>query len=368
MFSKGLLTFLLLLFSGVCSANQEGAEEFPEIFSELDPPFMTDKRFESSCGLEGELVDNGIANMMSSNSSIGKHYFFFSIDQYIKEKDKKKEYRFYQSKDFSGTPSYVLDHDGLKNGEKTICKWRMKYDEKYLYANNLQDCFGKDSYQSTRSILSHTSDEGGKGAIFLCTIMNVESYSFDEGKFTYQIKINDQNYYLDTKDMPELQNGERFYSYEKRFDYKQSRRISEIDELIKIFSKYRTSDHYKKLVSCFFKKDKTCLKECWTNDFYEEVASAGYDHICKNNKTTSSEGPSCDDYKKFDDKISNIGFNYLKKIIEDITYLRTEDFSIIGDRIYYRIPKPHTDMNEPEIIIQLDDKLMLLSLEDGLIC
>lgn len=353
------------------SQSSEPFNELPQLFSRVERPYFLDEAFRYSCGSEGGLLTNKVANNLQDHASVGDHFFFFSLKQYIKDKNKKNEYRFYTTKDFSGVPAYVLDENGLKQNGDLICSWSSNYNEEHLYANYLLGCFGGEPHHVSKGLLKVITDHRwGNFAIHLCSVMGVESYEVVDGKYYLQVMINDKKYYLDTRDMPELADGSKFYSSEKRFNWEMKRRIADSDKLIKMFTKYRSSEHYKNLIDCFAKKDKECIAKSWRKDFFEEVASSGYKAICNNNnKNTSSEGPDCGDYKAFADKITNVSSYYLKNIIEDITFLRIQNFYFLNGFLYYKDPEPHAEMNELAIGVDLqDNSLLLKSFDDGYTC
>lgn len=345
-----------------------GSGVFPQLFELTSIPLLKDHKFKHSCGNP----------LSSSRRDVGgqvNNYFFFSLTHYLVDENKKQEYRFFENKDFIGEPAYILNKEGLKQRDKIICSWGMGYDEQLLYENSLANC----TYHVTPYTFSnivyflYDYDVNDKFHYYgdLCSVVKVSDYLIEGNSYYYQVSINNELFYLDTSDMPDLANGKKFYSYDKRLNYSLEQRTSEIENLIKIFSDYRSSSHYSKIKTCFINKDVDCVSNVWSSEFFESVATAGYDHICDNNKGCEVKGiPLCGkDFKDFRVEINSVIFSIIKDVLEDITFMRTDNYHVRDKKIFYRVPNPHREMRDPEIILKLDgNEFKLIYYDDGLSC
>lgn len=360
-FSLVALSYSFLLFSSTKD------ERFPQLFGDVTIPLVKEGMFESSCQYFSDASEESLFAGKIDN------YFFFSLSQHLLDKNKKHEFRFYSTKVFSGKPAYVLDKEGLKRGDNVICTWKKPYDEKYLYSNYLTECTVHIKGQQFANVVHLFWDYKGDQNAYddTCSVVRVSDYHVEGGQYYYKTDIYSESFYLDTTDMPDLANGKSFYSTEKRLKYVLDQRATEIETLQMHFKKFRASSHYTKIVSCFRSKDADCLSNIWGNQFYTQVATAGVDKICENREGKETEKiPQCGkDFKEFRSEIDSVIYLILKDIIEDITFMRTENYYIKNKKIYYRIPRPHRQMFDPVMEISVDeDGLRLVSFNDGQIC
>lgn len=355
---------LIFLFSSLSFASDISVPSI--VTRSSDSPFLMDKKFAGSCGSEGQILPNDVANKISSGG--GEDYFFFSLTQYLSDiKKQKAEYRFFKEKKLTGKPDFILNETGFIQNGKNICKWRLKYEESHLYANNLEKCFQHGNYGDSDVPVVFQSIGSPQGAIEVCSILRVYRYTVENGKYSYQVQINGEPYYLDVANMPKLQNGESFYSGEKLALQEYKNDSERAHRVARAFVNIKDTPAFQELFKCVVNKDTSCLDNYWTKEFYESVLEAGYDPICTRVKDPSKETPVCG--KDHDIRIREIIYSHLVTIVDDINKMNTENYISDGFNISYKVKNTHARMEEAFIHFKvIDGKIYLESFVDGLTC
>lgn len=266
------------------STTSKGAEEKkePTTYEDQDPsniPLYTESvpklpynPFPGGCAMEGTGIEL---------SKLSDQFIPFSLNEYIKEKKLEAQFRFFKTSDFKGQPAYFLNEKGLHKAGKLVCPWEIPYEEETKYKNRLSGC----GY----SFLTLANDaQNGIEMGRNCIVMEVDSYTISANdEYQYKFKINDEAYFLDVSNMPDLKNG-KYLSSELSRAKKMSSIVYRNAELIK---ELHQNPSFQKLTKCFERKDFNCVDEFiqikFTNQIMREY------EIC----STSGETVPCTDTK-----------------------------------------------------------------------
>lgn len=328
-------------------------------------PFIQKGEFPGSCGTEGSELSNSDANTLPYKSSVGKHYFFFSLSTLGKG---VQALNFYKDKNLSGAPVYSLGSEGLLENGKNICKWHTSYSENKIFANYLPACIDK-----KHQFLGYASVENSRSWIKLCAVINVEEYEIDpEGKYSYKIQIGVGTYYLDVSKMPGLQSGKSFLSQDKRAQIEIENESNRLQRNAQYFTKIRDSEGFKKFHECFLSKRTSCMENYLPKNFLESVATAGDDKIClMDDSPESKKGLKCNE--SYDAKIREAAYGYVAEFIKAVMLLKYEKATFVdepkGFRLEYETEKPHTKMFQGVFEVEfIDGGVRFSFLSDGTTC
>lgn len=364
---------LVLFFLLITISNIKAAENFsklvPDILQKTEAVFSMDGKFSGSCGGEGVKLDNMTANFLTTLPPAENYIFFSLVEHLTNPKNEKHEFRFFKNRNFTGAPDYVLNEEGLSQRGELKCSWNSKYSEEDLFGVHLKNCpiakdlFGYHSFGAPQSIIE------------LCSVMNINNYSEKNGKYSFQVKIADNLYYIDTTNMEELHNGHKFFSKKvlKEIEYRMKSDLK--FDVARAFIEIRSSKSFQDLFQCAVKKDFSCLDKARSKEFFEDIADAGYKPICNAGRSNNNEGPFCiESYKGYEDKILKVTYKYMIEVIDDIYNVRTEKYKAYKPdsprKILFRtIDKPHTEMNGAGMFMDFSSgSLIFSSFTDGLSC
>lgn len=322
-------------------------------------------KFPSSCGGISAELDSG-----DLKTSITEHYFFFSLTKYLSDpKNQKHEFRFFKTLPPIGKPDFILNEKGLWKTSELICEWRFPYDENFLFANSLKNCF-VDHLSNEFPNLVNYFDIGNQHDVEKCALFNVKAFYVNDGVYSYKSNIYGGEYYLDTKDMPDLANGQKFLSKEKRTSLIEKIKQQKVEAILKVTNKIKTSASFKELQDCMINTDKKCEHKFWDKDFFESIAEAGYDPICSAGKGCSPKKlPKCGSSKDLDVAVSNALRSYVLDFILSIKNSEAKNFDFESDYLLFNILKPHTKMGDGSFRVDTENgKLKLHYFSDGLSC
>lgn len=364
-----IFLFFALLAAFNVHATTDFSKLIPDILQSTEGKFVMDGKFPGSCGGEGEKLDNASAGSLMSLHP-AENYIFFSLSEHLSNpKINKREFRFFKNEKLEGIPDYVLNEEGLSQGGKLKCSWGLKYSEGDLYGAYLKNC------PMAKELFGYHSFGSPQGIIELCSVMNIVNYSVKNNKYTYQVKIGDALYYIDTTTMEELQKGNNFYSKEllKELEYKKEG--DRKHAIATLFTEIKSSQSFKDLFQCAVRKDFACLDKARSKEFFSEVANAGYKPICNTGEGAGNEGPFClEGFVGYEEKISQTVYIYMIGVIDDIYNMRTEKYNTHKydtnrKAFFYDVNTPHTDMGESTIFLDFSSGTLIFnSFDDGLTC
>lgn len=228
--------------------------------------------FQGGCAMEGTGIEL---------SKLSDQFIPFTLNGYIKEKKSEDQFRFYKTLDFKDQPVYSLNEKGLHKAGKLICPWEFPYNEETKYKNSLTGC--------SNNLLTLANDaQNGIEMGRNCIVMEVDSYTITANdEYQYKFKINEETFFLDVSNMPDLKNG-KYLSSELTRAKQMSNIMYKRAELIK---ELHQNPSFIKLTKCFERKDFNCVDEFIQKKITDQIMRE-YE-IC----STSGETVSCTDNK-----------------------------------------------------------------------
>lgn len=270
-----LSSFVLLICTQISFATDTASGQnaiLPKL-ADVEPPF--DYTF-SNAGSCINFKTREMANWSSKkDSGYIKHYFFFSLYDVFKNK-KLGEYNFYRDSTFKGKPAYKLNQEGLYQGEKKLCSWFKPYDEKYIFANYLPDCLEK----KLDAFLQLYDNDDGQYDLNRCLVFEISSYIKEDKNFLIKANIGNEEFFLDTKDMSEIQNGTRLHTYEKRQQKEFERLTLEAKNSFAILKTIKDSPAFINMSQCLKNWKEPCIDKIFSLGFIKQLGVNGNKQIC----------------------------------------------------------------------------------------
>jgi hypothetical protein len=277
-----LSSFFLLICTQISFATETASRQsaiLPNL-ADVEPPF--DSTF-SNAGSCINFDTREAANWSTKkDSGYIKHYFFFSLLDVFKNKKKLGEYRFYRNSEFKSEPAFKLNSEGLYEGEKKLCSWFKPYDEKYIFANYLPDCLEK----KLDAFLKLYNNEEGQYDLNKCLVFEISSYTKKDKNFFIKANIGNEEFFLDTSDMPDIQNGTRLHTYEMRQQREFKRLTHEAKESFAILKKIKGSPAFKKMSQCLLQMNDSCLEKIFPLEFTKQLGTNGDKRVCFDSKSS----------------------------------------------------------------------------------
>lgn len=338
------------------------------LFEDITEPLL-DNKWAGSCAFEH------VANKDNVQDIVGKNYFFFSLSQFFDKKQSLNPHmNFFKTKDFTGSPAYVLDKEGFKEGTKTICSWSGEYSENELFKSSLSLC---EMQKFLGSFFYITKAYREDDWTTYCKVVFVDKYEVDDlGIYSYQVKIGNQNYFIDTTHMPDLKNGNLFTTNEKREKTLYGRKSSEAESIVQSFLMMKNSVGFKKLFGCYANKDRECVLGMISSEFISLLAivvGEGEESICPR----EGEKSKCITEKKAE--LENLVMYYVKDFIDSISLMKIENIMksdsvlVPNQKNYLKVRmKPntqHVQMLDPVYDVELKEgSLNFMIFYDGSTC